>query len=313
MKKRNCFIGQSGGPTVAINASLAGIIHECIKSQKFDHVYGMVNGIMGLLESRYMDLGELFNDSQALEQLKHFKDKDLIKVITGIRRCGKSTLFDLYNEFLLNSGIEKQQIIRINLEDPIYYELDSYLKLYNYVLNKIDSSKKTYVFIDEVQVVPEFQKACDGLYLNKNIDLYITGSNANLLSGELATLLSGRYIEIKMLPLSFKEFVSANNNDDNIDRLFQKYISWGSFPYVLNFDNIDDVDKYIKGIYDSIILKDIMARRKFPDMLMLQSVVSFLLDNIGNITSTNKIKDTLVSNGRTISIHRKIECQNRKM
>ena len=123
------------------------------------------------------------------------------------------------------------------------------------------------------------------------------------MSGELATLLSGRYIEIKMLPLSFKEFVSANNNDDNIDRLFQKYISWGSFPYVLNFDNIDDVDKYIKGIYDSIILKDIMARRKFPDMLMLQSVVSFLLDNIGNITSTNKIKDTLVSNGRTISIH----------
>ena len=238
-----------------------------------------------------------------LEQLKHFKDKDLIKVITGIRRCGKSTLFDLYNEFLLNSGIEKQQIIRINLEDPIYYELDSYLILYNYVLNKIDSSKKTYVFIDEVQVVPEFQKACDGLYLNKNIDLYITGSNASLLSGELATLLSGRYIEIKMLPLSFKEFVSANNNDDNIDRLFQKYISWGSFPYVLNFDNIDDVDKYIKGIYDSIILKDIMARRKFPDMLMLQSVVSFLLDNIGNITSTNKIKDTLVSNGRTISIH----------
>ena len=184
-----------------------------------------------------------------LEQLKHFKDKDLIKVVTGVRRCGKSTLFDLYNEFLLNSGIEKKQIIRINLEDPIYYELDSYLKLYNYVLNKIDSSKKTYVFIDEVQVVPEFQKACDGLYLNKNIDLYITGSNANLLSGELATLLSGRYIEIKMLPLSFKEFVSANNNDDNIDRLFQKYISWGSFPYVLNFDNIDDVDKYIKGIY----------------------------------------------------------------
>jgi len=108
-----------------------------------------------------------------LEQLKHFKDKDLIKVITGIRRCGKSTLFDLYNEFLLNSGIEKQQIIRINLEDPIYYELDSYLKLYNYVLNKIDSSKKSYVFIDEVQVVPEFQKACDGLYLNKNIESYV--------------------------------------------------------------------------------------------------------------------------------------------
>lgn len=240
--------------------------------------------------------------TEYLEELKRWKDKDLIKVITGIRRCGKSTLFDQYISYLQESGIQKEQIIKINLEDPDY-SFETYKELYDYINQKVNTDHHYYVFLDEVQNVLEFQKAVDGLYIKKNIDVYITGSNAYLLSGELATLLSGRYIEIKMLPLSFKEFVSANNNDDNIDRLFQKYISWGSFPYVLNFDNIDDVDKYIKGIYDSIILKDIMARRKFPDMLMLQSVVSFLLDNIGNITSTNKIKDTLVSNGRTISIH----------
>lgn len=238
-----------------------------------------------------------------LEVLKHFKDKDLIKVVTGVRRCGKSTLFDLYEEYLISLGIEKKQIIKINLEDPVYHHLDDYMKLYNYVLDKLDSKCKNYVFLDEVQVIPEFQKACDGLYIRKNVDLYITGSNANLLSGELATLLSGRYIEIKMLPLSFKEYVSANKDDTNIDRLFQKYISNGSFPYSINFDEVDDIDKYIKGIYDSIILKDIMARKKFPDMLMLQSVVNFMLDNVGNLTSTNKIADTMTSNGRSISVH----------
>lgn len=237
-----------------------------------------------------------------IEKLKHFKDKDLIKVITGIRRCGKSTLFDLYIEYLLNNGIEEKQIIRLNLEDPIYHELDSYLKLYNYVLDRLNPNTKNYVFLDEVQNIPEFQKACDGLYLKKNVDLYITGSNAYLLSGELATLLSGRYIEIKMLPLSFKEFTLANK-EENVDRMFQKYISYGSFPYVTNFENIDDVDSYIKNIYDSIILKDIIARKKYPDLQMLQSITNFMLDNIGNMTSTNKIADTMTSYGRNISTH----------
>ena len=238
-----------------------------------------------------------------IEQLKHFKDKDLIKVVTGIRRCGKSTLFELFIEYLLNNGIKNNQIIHLNLEDPIYSEMDDYLKLYNFILEKIDTKTKYYVFIDEIQVVPNFQKAVDGLYIKKNIDLYITGSNANLLSGELATLLSGRYIEIKMLPLSFKEFVLSQSENANIDRLFQTYISSGSFPYTLSLDQVDDIDMYIKGIYDSIILKDIMSRKKFPDQMMLQSVVNFLLDNIGNLTSTNKIADTMTSNGRSISVH----------
>lgn len=244
----------------------------------------------------------MINREDYLKKLIKFKDKELIKVITGIRRCGKSTLFELYINYLLKNGVEEDQIIRLNLEDPVYYELDNYLKLYDYIKEKIDSSRMNYIFIDEVQTIPEFQKAVDGLYIQKNVDLYITGSNAHLLSGELATLLSGRYVEIKMLPLSFKEYSLALPNE-NVDRLYQKYISRGSFPYTLKLDDIDDVDMYIKGIYDSIVLKDVMARKSFQDMQMLQSIINFMLDNIGNLFSTNKIADAMTSNGRKISVH----------
>lgn len=237
-----------------------------------------------------------------LNKLIRFKDKELIKVVTGIRRCGKSTLFDIYINYLLNNGVDKNQIIRLNLEDPVYYELTDYLKLYNYIKKKLDENKMNYIFIDEVQSIPQFQKAVDGLYIQKNVDLYITGSNAYLLSGELATLLSGRYVEIKMLPLSFKEYKSVFPNE-SAEWIYKKYISTGAFPYTLKLDNIDDVDMYIKGIYDSIILKDVMARKNFPDKQMLQSIVNFMLDNIGNMLSTNKIADTMTSNGRKISVH----------
>ena len=251
---------------------------------------------------------------QYLDELKRWKDKDLIKVVTGIRRCGKSTLFDLYIEDLLNEGIDKSQKgdsddfdyderdIKLNLEDLTYVDLDDYMKLYNFILEKIEDTKKYYIFLDEIQNINMWQKAVDSLYLKKNLDIYITGSNAYLLSGELATLLSGRYIEIKMLPLSFSEYVEAND-EKSVELLYRNYISLGSFPYTLNLDGIDDVDKYIKSIYDTILLKDVIARRKFPDMQMLQSVVNFMLDNIGNITSTNKIADTMTSNGRNISVH----------
>ena len=239
-----------------------------------------------------------------LNELISFKDKDLIKVVTGIRRCGKSTLFELFIDYLKDNDVDSSHIIKINLEDVRFHDiLDDYVKLYNEVMNLVTDNQKYYVFLDEVQKVKDFQKACDGLYIQKNIDLYITGSNSDLLSGELATLLSGRYIEIKMLPLSFKEFLTTQNDQLNLERLYQKYISFGSLPYVTNFDNIEEVDKYIKGIYDSIILNDVVARKKFPDLLMLKSVVNFLLDNIGNITSTNKIADTMTSNGRNISVH----------
>ena len=244
----------------------------------------------------------MINRDNYLNKLIRFKDKELIKVVTGIRRCGKSTLFDLYINYLLQNGVKEEQIIRLNLEDPVFYELDDYLKLYNYIKDKMKKDKMNYIFIDEVQNVKEFQKAVDGLYIQKNTDIYITGSNAYLLSGELATLLSGRYVEIKMLPLSFKEYRLALP-DENIDRLYQKYISRGSFPYTLKLEDVDDIDMYIKGIYDSIVLKDIMARKNFQDMQMLQSIINFMLDNIGNLYSTNKIADTMTSNGRKISVH----------
>ena len=241
---------------------------------------------------------------KSLNELIRFKDKDLIKVVTGVRESGKSTLFELFIDYLKNNDVDSSHIIKINLEDVRFHDiLDDYVKLYNEVMNLVTDNQKYYVFLDEVQKVKDFQKACDGLYIQKNIDLYITGSNSDLLSGELATLLSGRYIEIKMLPLSFKEFLTTQNDQLNLERLYQKYISFGSLPYVTNFDNIEEVDKYIKGIYDSIILNDVVARKKFPDLLMLKSVVNFLLDNIGNITSTNKIADTMTSNGRNISVH----------
>ena len=236
----------------------------------------------------------MINRDNYLNKLIRFKDKELIKVVTGIRRCGKSTLFDLYINYLLQNGVKEEQIIRLNLEDPVFYELDDYLKLYNYIKDKMKKDKMNYIFIDEVQNVKEFQKAVDGLYIQKNTDIYITGSNAYLLSG--------RYIEIKMLPLSFKEYRLALP-DENIDRLYQKYISRGSFPYTLKLEDVDDIDMYIKGIYDSIVLKDIMARKNFQDMQMLQSIINFMLDNIGNLYSTNKIADTMTSNGRKISVH----------
>ena len=160
-----------------------------------------------------------------------------------------------------------------------------------------------YIFLDEVQRVTGFQKAVDALFIKKNCDVYITGSNAFLLSGELATLLSGRYVEIKMLPLSFKEFLSAHPSDSNMDRLYQDYIHNSSFPYALELTKSKDIRQYLEGIYDSIVLKDIVARRRIPDVDMLKSVTRFLFDNIGNMCSTKKIADTTTSAGRKIAVH----------
>ena len=238
-----------------------------------------------------------------LENLISFRDKQLIKVITGIRRCGKSTLFELYQEYLMKNGVEKKQIIYLNLEDGDYSDIETHNDLYNYVNGKLLPDKMNYVFLDEVQKVSEFQKAVDSLYVKKNVDVYITGSNAYLLSGELATLLSGRYIEIKMLPLSFKEYVSAFPEQSNMDRLYMNYTVNSSFPYALELSKPKDIKQYLEGIYDSIVLKDIVARKKFQDVAMLQSVVRFMFDNIGNTTSTKKIADTMTSAGRSISVH----------
>ena len=241
--------------------------------------------------------------TEYLEELKRWKDKDLIKVITGIRRCGKSTLFQLFIDYLKSTGISNEQIISINLEDADY-SFEDYKQLYDYIKEKMDSKKKYYVFLDEVQNVPMFQKAVDSLYIKKNVDVYITGSNAYLLSGELATLLSGRYIEIKMLPLSFKEYVSAFD-DNNYQQLFLNYMKNGGMPGNISIikSNPNDLDKYLDGIFSTIVYKDIMARNNINDKMLLESVLKFIFDSIGSPISTKKISDTLTSKGMSTSNH----------
>jgi len=250
-----------------------------------------------------MEVALVIQRQAYLDSLISFRDKKLIKVITGIRRCGKSTLFELYQDYLRTEGISDEQIISVNLEEGEYDEIETYKQLYNFITDKIVPNKMVYIFIDEVQRVIDFQKCVDSLYVKKNCDVYITGSNAYLLSGELATLLSGRYVEIKMLPLSFKEYTSVFPEDTNYERLYADYIQNSAFPYALEIAKPKDKRLYLQGIYDTIVLKDIVARRKFPDTAMLKSVTRFMFDNIGNLCSTKKIADTMTSAGRKITVH----------
>lgn len=245
----------------------------------------------------------MINREEYLNELIRWKDKDLIKVVTGIRRCGKSTLFDLFIDYLKMSGEKSNQIIYINLEDADY-DFKNYKELYHFINEKIISEDNFYVFLDEVQNVPGFQRAIDSLYIKKNVDVYITGSNAYLLSGELATLLSGRYIEIKMLPLSFKEYVSVFDNN-NYQQLFLDYMRNGGMPGNINIlkSNVNDLDKYLDGIFSTIVYKDIMARNNITDKLLLESVIKYIFDSIGSPISIKKISDTLTSKGISTSNH----------
>ncbi len=246
-----------------------------------------------------------------LDQLKQWKDEKVIKVITGIRRCGKSTLLELYREYLKTQGIEDEQIISINFEELEYEELLNYKVLYNYVKERLHKTKLTYVFLDEIQQVPDFQKAVDSLYVKDNVDVYITGSNAYLLSGELATLLSGRYIEISMLPLSFAEFCHLKPTGDK-EALFAEYMKYGGFPYVTSLgDRADMMDTYLEGIYNTIIVKDVEERqkrkekdpnkRKITDIALLKNISKFLASSIGSPVSVKSIADYVTSSGRKIS------------
>ena len=242
--------------------------------------------------------------TEYIEELKKWKDKNLIKVVTGIRRCGKSTLFGLYIEYLKGLKIDDKHIISINLES-LDYDFKDYRELYNYVMSKINDDKKHYVFLDEIQNIEEFQKAVDGLYIKENIDIYITGSNAFLLSGELATLLTGRYVEIKMLPLSFKEYVSGFENNSNYQSLFLDYMKNGGMPGVLNILDLDTdgINTYLDSIFSTVIVKDIMARNKIVNKTLLENIIKFIFDSIGSVVSTKKISDTLTSKGISISNH----------
>jgi len=238
-----------------------------------------------------------------LDRLIGFKDKHIIKVITGIRRCGKSTLLEIYQGYLLKNGILPEQIIAINFEDYNNRALKDLTALHDFISEHLAAGKKTYVFLDEIQNVIDFPVVVDSLYINKNVDLYITGSNAYMLSGEIATLLSGRYVEIEMLPLSFHEYVLSTGNSNELARKYTEYLENSSFPYTTELDsNQRKIYDYLNGIYDTVVLKDVVGRYKMSDTMILESVVRFIFDNIGNQLSTKKISDTLNSNGRKIDV-----------
>ena len=238
-----------------------------------------------------------------LSFLMDWKDKQIIKVISGIRRCGKSTLFELFCAKLQNEGVQSEQIITINFEDAENEELCDHKKLYEYVKSRMLPDRMNYIFLDEIQHVSDYQKAVDSLFIKKNTDVYITGSNAYFMSGELATLLSGRYVELKMLPLSFKEYVSAFDNNRSLDDLYRDYVYNSSFPYTVELDNRRNIYAYLDGLFNTIVLNDIVQRKKIQDPLMLKSVIKFMFDNIGNPCTAKKISDTMTSKGRKISNH----------
>ena len=245
-----------------------------------------------------------------LQSLKQWKDEQVIKVVTGIRRCGKSTLLTQYQEWLKTEGITDDQIISVNFEELEYEELLDYKKLYYYLKERLAENKTTYIFLDEIQNVSNFEKVVDSLYVKPNIDIYITGSNSYLLSGDLATLLTGRYVEIKMLPLSFKEFLALTGMDT--ERGLAEYLQNGGLPYIAVMDRTTEkTDIYLEGIYNTVIIKDIEERqsrkekdptkRKITDISLLKTIAKFLASTIGSPVSVRSITNYLISNGRKVS------------
>ena len=244
--------------------------------------------------------------------MKNHKDKQIIKVVSGIRRAGKSTLFEIYKDYLQKNGVEKNQIILINFEDLEYEEYIDYKKLYKFIKDNLLENKKNYIFLDEIQHVNKFEKVVDSLFIKENVDLYITGSNAYFMSGELATLLSGRYVELEILPLSFKEYCEGKKQQEikkegqelskSLMQRYNDYIFESSFPYTLQIDKKENIREYLMGIYNSVLLKDVVSRLKISDVTMLESVVKYMFDNIGNITAIKKIADAITSLGRKIDV-----------
>lgn len=239
--------------------------------------------------------------SHYIEQLSTWRDKQIIKVITGIRRSGKSTLMMQYQQQLLSLGVKPDQIQVYNFEDLANESLLDYRQLYAHVSQRLQPDCQNYLFFDEIQMVNEYQRAIDSLFLRSNVDIYLTGSNAYLLSSEIATLLSGRYIELRLLPLSFAEYcyqspLSAEEN-------YRRYLSLTSFPYGLQLPHAEAVREYLDGLYSTVVLKDIVSRRKLQDMDLLGRIVRFLSDNIGNLTSVKSIANNLQAGGRKVSDH----------
>ncbi len=241
--------------------------------------------------------------TEYLKWLQKWRGQQIIKVVSGVRRCGKSTLFDIYKDWLCSTGVSKDQIISLNFEDIEFEALCDYHALYRYISERLDPTKMNYIFLDEIQHVPQYEKVVDSLFLKTHCDVYITGSNAYFMSGELATNLSGRYVELKMLPLSFAEFHGARSEQGDWTRAqaFNRYIEVGSFPYILRYEkDRKEAHDYLQDIYNSVLLKDIVARLKVSDVATLENLTKFLFHNIGNIVSPLKIANTFKSQGKSV-------------
>lgn len=244
----------------------------------------------------------MINRPHYLAQLLQFKDQPLIKVITGIRRSGKSSLLELYRTELSKRSITEEQIQSYNFEDLANTPLLDPHALYTHIMNRLVTEQRNYVFLDEIQNVPQFQKAVDSLFIQPNVDLYITGSNAYLLSGELATLLSGRYVEIMVLPLSFAEYIDFQKDQLTPDRAFSAYLSGSAFPYAATLTRDENALRtYLDGLYKSVVLKDVLQRNRIDHPMMLESVIRFVFEHIGSPLSPYKIANTMTSFGRKIS------------
>lgn len=250
-------------------------------------------------------MNNMIERKEYLKQLLSWKDQSIIKVLTGIRRCGKSTILKLYQEYLLNNGIDPSQIISINFEELEYEDLQDYKKLYQYIKDRLVENKMMYIFLDEIQNVPSYEKVVDSLHVKENIDIYITGSNSYIFSGQLATYLSGRYIEIPILPLSFKE---VYNPQTDKEEAFQKYMKTGGFPYInqIQLQN-EQIDMYLEGIYNTVIVKDIEERinrknsKSVTDIALLKAISKYLSSVVGSPVSIRSITNYFKSNERKTS------------
>ena len=245
----------------------------------------------------------LLQRKEYLDKLIAFRDKQIIKIVTGIRRCGKSTLLRLYQDWLKAQGVSENQIISINFEDMDYEELTDYKKLYAYLKERLVRDNMTYIFLNEIQHVDNFPKVVDSLYIKEKVDIYMTGSNAYMLSSEIATLISGRYVQIEMLPLSFREYMESTGSMDDRGVKYTEYLENSSFPFTLELKgHPDEIRDYLEGLYNTIVVKDIVNRKRITDTMMLKSVLRFVFDNIGNPLSSKKIADTMTSYGRKIDV-----------
>ena len=257
-------------------------------------------------------MSELINRPEYLNQLIQNKDVDLVKIVTGIRRCGKSSLLDLFHQHLLNHGVADSNIIHMNLESLRYRDLKDYLVFYDYVSERIAKSGKTYLIFDELQVIEHWEKAIESFRLDFDVDIYITGSNAYLLSTEFSTLLSGRYVEIRMLPLSFKEFLDFYEfaPDISIEEKFQKYLQFGGMPILREYRfNEARSMQALEGIYSTVILRDILQRNTQSNQGLLHKLMLFLCSNIGSITSPSSIGNVLSNEGDIEGKGKKIASQ----